>query len=147
MTYGFFWIGLHERGGKWVWDDGSHLGYTNWAEGNNKARQCAVMKVADGTWVTADCLKGYQAMCSGPAMKDVTTITPKVEMRAVLIRYETKLSEAARSLFFYKEECFIWTIREGEKERKGCGEIFVDFRYEGRSDERFQHSSPPSQLR
>ncbi|KAL6726549.1 hypothetical protein Aduo_008510 [Ancylostoma duodenale] len=76
MTYGSFWIGLYERGGKWMWDDGSHLGYTKWAEGNNKARKCAVMKVADGTWVTADCLKGYQAMCSGPAMKDVTTVEP-----------------------------------------------------------------------
>ncbi|EYC46106.1 hypothetical protein Y032_0407g905 [Ancylostoma ceylanicum] len=58
MTYGYFWIGFSRQGPKWVWDDGSSSGYTNWAEGNNKGRKCAVMKVADGTWVTADCSRG-----------------------------------------------------------------------------------------
>ncbi|EYC46103.1 hypothetical protein Y032_0407g905 [Ancylostoma ceylanicum] len=81
MTYGYFWIGFSRQGPKWVWDDGSSSGYTNWAEGNNKGRKCAVMKVADGTWVTADCSRGYQAMCSGPALEEETTPKPSAALQ------------------------------------------------------------------
>ncbi|EPB67502.1 hypothetical protein ANCCEY_13406 [Ancylostoma ceylanicum] len=92
MTYGYFWIGFSRQGPKWVWDDGSSSGYTNWAEGNNKGRKCAVMKVADGTWVTADCSRGYQAMCSGPALEEETTPKP------------TAPPPPCRKGFFFNEE-------------------------------------------
>ncbi|VDM85582.1 unnamed protein product [Strongylus vulgaris] len=55
MMYGKFWIGLNKLKGNWEWVDNTKVDFMNFARGNNPAKLCGHMRIADGKWVTSDC--------------------------------------------------------------------------------------------
>jgi hypothetical protein len=60
------WIGLTRSGSDYAWEDGSALGFANWASGEPDDRECAVMRgplaseESRGLWADASCTSKYR---------------------------------------------------------------------------------------
>ena len=67
-----FWIGLNLYDNSsckpWIWTDRNQLAlFTDWAPGEPSSKgSCASMKVADATWVAADCYSMKPYVCAIP---------------------------------------------------------------------------------
>ncbi|CAJ0598482.1 unnamed protein product [Cylicocyclus nassatus] len=107
FTYGFIWIGLYKENEKWKWVDNSTYDFMNWGEGINPAHQCAVMRISDGKWLSADCEMPYQALCSGLANESTTPRTdlPRNTTQAITTQKWTTTGD---------ERTALTTTEEGE---------------------------------
>ncbi|CAJ0598392.1 unnamed protein product [Cylicocyclus nassatus] len=107
FTYGNIWIGLHKENEIWKWLDNSTYDFMNWGRGINPAHQCAVMRISDGKWLSADCEMPYQALCSGFAFEPTTAHTdlPRNTTQAITTQKWTTTGE---------ERTAVTTTEEGE---------------------------------